>query len=109
MLCPFCQSPVDASFFFCPICGKKLREKPLSTGIAAQLGLYLLSAILPPLNIPWMIRYLKMPGKPKIIGIVSLVLMCASIIVGIWAYKIFVTNLQTQLNNSLRQYQYLGL
>ncbi len=105
MNCPFCQTPVEATFFFCPTCGKKIREKPISTGIWPQLGLYALSLLLPPLNLPLTIRYLKAPGNAKTIGIISLILMCISLIAGIWVYKIFVTNLQTQVNETLKMYQ----
>lgn len=45
--CPVCHQPVLASYFFCPNCGTKLQEPPLSTEPLTQLGLYAFSLILP--------------------------------------------------------------
>jgi hypothetical protein len=58
-VCPVCHMPVSPTYYFCPNCGAKVHEPPLSISPLAQLGLYAFSIILP------MICYLlisKWPG-----------------------------------------------
>ena len=47
LLCPQCHQPVTPTEYYCPNCGKKLGEPPLSTSFGAQLWLYAFSVILP--------------------------------------------------------------
>ena len=89
-LCPVCHEPVRPEFYFCPNCGKNLKEKPLPTDAGAQIGIYLLSIITPPLCFltvgSWHgVKYLKMNDpKAKQIGIISIILMTLSSAVTIW-------------------------
>src|SRR5271166_4874557 len=47
VLCPQCHQPIKPEYYYCPNCGKKLSEAPLSTSLGAQLWLYAFSLILP--------------------------------------------------------------
>jgi len=105
-LCPFCSSTIDSSAFFCPTCGKNVKEKPLSTGIWTQIGLYLVSVLLPPLFIGWTIKYLKSTdAKTKQIGMISLVLTIVALVTAIWFSIAFTKNITTEVNQQLNQYQ----
>src|ERR1700753_2522684 len=58
-VCPVCHQPVASTYYFCPNCGAKIHEPPLSTAPLTQLGIYAFSIVLP------MICYLaitKWPG-----------------------------------------------
>jgi len=108
--CPFCSSLVDATAFFCPTCGKNIKEKPLSTGVLIQIGLYLVSVLLPPLFIGWTIKYLKSKDpKAKQIGMISLGLIIFALVIAIWLSLIFVKNITQGVNQQLNQYQNYGL
>ena len=89
-VCPQCHQPVLLAYYFCPNCGKNLKEPPLSTSIATQAGIYLLSIIMPAIAFiaikywPGM-KYLRSADwTKKQIGIIALVLMVASTVVITW-------------------------
>ena len=87
-----------------------MKEKPLSTGIWTQLGVYAISIILPPLFIGWTIKYLKSSDPAaKRIGIISLVLTIVAIGVAIWLSLAISKSITQQVNQQLNQYQNLGL
>ena len=102
--CPQCHSAVDPTDFFCPTCGKKLKHKPLSTGLISEMLYYLGSILLPPLGIWWGIKYLKQQdAASKRIGIVSIMLTVLSFIgTSVWAVNYFntlSTTILPQLNS----------
>ena len=83
--CAACQSPILDTFNFCPVCGKKIKEPPVSTSIGKQIGIYLLSIFLPPLGLFPGIKYLlQSNGKAQIIGAIALVLTFLSIAISVW-------------------------
>lgn len=109
-LCPFCSSPISPTDYFCPTCGKNVREKPISTSLITQIGLYAVSALLPPLFLGWTIKYLKSSNpKAKQIGFISLGVMIISIILALWFSFAFMKNLSQEASSQLNQYQDLGL
>jgi len=113
-VCPFCHSPIEATDFFCPACGKNVREKPLSTSVWTQIGLYTVSTLLPPFFLPWTLKYLKANDpQTKKIGYISLGLIIFTLIFATWYTFIFTRNIATevtkQLDGQVGQYQDLGL
>jgi hypothetical protein len=107
--CPFCNKTIDATAYFCPLCGKKVREKPVSTSFWPVAGLMISSILLPPLNLVWTARYLKSSEpKTKRIGIISLIITLIALVVGIWLAVVFAQNVNEQVNKQMKQYQYLG-
>lgn len=89
-VCPTCHLPVLPTWYFCPNCGTKLGEKPLSTSVLTQAGIYLFSIFLPVIAFlgikfwPGM-KYLRSSDwTRKQIGIVAIGLMILSTIVIIW-------------------------
>ena len=84
--CPSCQSLVTETEFFCPNCGKKLREAPLSTTVSKQIMYYVLSILLPPIGIWWAVKYLRQGGEiAKKIGIAIIILTALSLAANVWA------------------------
>ncbi len=106
-LCPVCHQAVSPEFYFCPNCGKNLREKPLSTSLSSQISIYLLSIITPPLCFLTIgywhgIKYLKAKDpKAKEIGIIATVLIVLSTIGTIWFLYVFTVQLTQTLTGGL--------
>jgi len=107
--CPYCQGSISSADYFCPSCGKKLKEKPLATTFGKQLMIYLISVFLPPLGILPAIKYLRQPdAKSKKIGLVTLVLTIISVIVTTWLTIGLVNSLSKGMSDQLNLYQNLG-
>ena len=103
--CPHCQFPILDSFYFCPNCGKKRKEPPVSTTIGKQIGIYVLSVLLPPLGLWPGIKYLlQKDQKAKIIGIIAIVLTILSTIITIQIALGIFNQLSSTINQT-RQYQ----
>jgi len=108
--CPFCSTLVDRTAFFCSVCGKNVREKPLSTNTFTQIGLYAVSVLLPPFFLFWTIKYLKSKDpKAKQIGMISLGLMIFALVIAVWLSVAYMKNVSHGVNQQLNQYQDLGL
>jgi uncharacterized membrane protein YvbJ len=102
LICPQCHLPVSLDDYFCPNCGKNLREKPPSTTWLTQLGLYALSFFLPPLGLWPAVKYLKSADpKAKKIGWVIVVITVIAIIISIWLFQIFLVQVQDSFNNAI--------
>ena len=102
--CPFCNNKIDAKAFYCPICGKKVREKPVSTKFWPVALLFFLSIFLPPLNIGLTIRYMKSADhKAKTIGKISLFVMTAVIVVACIAAYYTTKYVSDQVNSQINQ------
>ena len=83
--CKYCGSSVLGTYYYCPNCGKKLKEPPLSIGLTKQIGVYVLSLVLPPLDLWTGIKYLRQDNiTAKRIGIIAIVLTIISTILTIW-------------------------
>nr|MBI5455359.1 hypothetical protein [Candidatus Levybacteria bacterium] len=82
--CKYCNFIILSSYYFCPNCGKKLHEPPLSISIGKQIGIYLLSFFLPPLGLMPAFRYIKQSDpKSKTVGIIALLLTIISVVISI--------------------------
>ena len=105
LLCPNCKNQVDKVAFYCPTCGKKVKEKPAGMGVWNILGLFTLSALLPPLNIGLSIKYIKDPNqKAKIVGWISIGIMILVLILAtLWSIKI-VNDINRQVEAEMGKY-----
>lgn len=104
-VCPSCKTEVSILDFFCPVCGKKLKEKPLSTSISKQIFIYLLSTLLPPLGLWPAIKYLRQgDNKSKKIGIIAIVLTIISIIITFWISAGIIKSIQGVVGTQLTPY-----
>lgn len=100
--CPSCHTVAPAADYFCPNCGKKLKDKPLSTSIGKQIGIYVLSIFLPPLGLWPGLKYLfAKDQKTKIIGGVAIFLTIVSTTVTIYFTVQFMNSLNKTLNDQL--------
>lgn len=98
--CTICKLSIQASWNFCPNCGKILREKPLSTSLFKQLTIYAISFFLPPFGLGMAFQYLKQKEtKARMIGIISIFLTVLSIVLVIMTFKSFMDYYSKILNN----------
>ncbi|MDO8515620.1 MAG: hypothetical protein Q7S28_00015 [bacterium] len=89
--CKKCGVSVGEADYFCPQCGAHLKNKPPSTGLWMQIGVYALSIFLPPLGLWPAWKYWVQPDrKSKNIAIATLILNIVSLAVNVWlGIKIF--------------------
>ncbi len=106
IVCPACHQPVQPEFYFCPNCGKLLREKPLSTSLETKAWIYALSIIMPFLAFLaisyWPgVKYLRSSDEEvRQIGIIATVLMVLSTILMVWLTIVWVQSaVQSSLNS----------
>jgi hypothetical protein len=98
--CPACQFKTESDWFFCPSCAKELKEKVPVISISKQILIYGVSFFLAPLGLGWGLKYIKSTDqKTKKVGIISIVLTVASIILMIMASKNFIDQYSKILNN----------
>jgi hypothetical protein len=110
--CPKCQFPILETYYFCPNCGKNLKLKPSATSALTQIGIYLLSALLPPLGLWPGIKYISQEsGKAKIIGAIAIFLTIVSTVVTILLTMGLINRFSQSFSGQidLSQYQNLGL
>lgn len=105
-ICRRCHNNVSPLDYFCPNCGKKLKEKPVPTTFLRQIGIYLISALLPPLGLWPSIKYLKQTDqKAKNIGIAALVLTILSTALTIYISVNLINSVSSEVNDQLKIYQ----
>ena len=103
--CPQCHAVNPATNYFCPNCGKKLKNKPIETTIRKQILIYAVSVLLPPFGLRWAVPLLMQKDtKSKIVGLVSLTLTIVSLVLSI---KIF-SDMLTATTEQLNQFNSLG-
>jgi uncharacterized membrane protein YqaE (UPF0057 family) len=106
--CKFCGQTVLSNYYFCPYCGKKLIEPPITA--LKEIGVYLLSVFLPPLGLWPGIKYLSQKNeKAKRVGLIAIILTIISTIVTIWISIGLLGSLTQSLNAQMNQYPGLGL
>jgi hypothetical protein len=99
--CPSCKFSLDQKWYFCPNCGKQLREAPIVISIPKQILIYFVSFFLAPLGLGWGLKYIKYKdNKVKIVGIISIILTILAIVLMIGSFK-YVMDQYTQMLNGL--------
>ncbi len=106
IICPHCQKQAHDTDYFCPFCGKKLKEQPLSTSIKKQIGMYLFAVFFPPFGVIPAIRYVRADTqKARNIGYITLILTAAVLIITIVLTLQVVTEANKIINVSKAQLQ----
>ena len=106
-VCPVCHFPLTDNYYFCPNCGKQLKEPPIS--IAKQLSVYAVSVLLPPLGLWPGIKYLLAESpQTKKVGIIAIILTVVSSIITIWLFMGIMNGVNQSLGSQMNQYQNLG-
>lgn len=109
LICPKCQLPILAEFYYCPNCGKQLHFKPISVSIAKQIGVYLLSFFLPPFGLYPGIKYIRQGDvKTKMVGWIAVILTIVSVVITIYIFQNFMQEYSRTLDQ-ITKGQFTGL
>jgi uncharacterized membrane protein YqaE (UPF0057 family) len=99
LICPSCKSTVSVDAYFCPNCGKQLKDKPPATTLSKQIIIYSVSLFLPPFGLWYAWKYLKYGDyKSRKIGIIAVILTIISILITIWLTEGFISSATQSLN-----------
>ena|ERR1035437_6387883 len=99
IICPSCKSVVLATAFFCPSCGKQLKDKVQSTTLSKKAVVYFVSLFLPPFGLWYARKYLKAGDyESRKIGIVAIILTIISVVVTFWLTTGFINSVFQSLN-----------
>lgn len=102
VFCPYCFHTLSGGDYFCPFCGKQIKEKPVDTSVMKQVSVYLVSLLLPPAGLWPAFKYLKTNDpKAKKIGMICIGLTIISILLSVYFLSAFVNTINTQINNQL--------
>ena len=105
--CKYCHLKVSIGDYYCPNCGKKLKNKPVSTGLWALVWLFILSAFFPSLGLGLTIRYIRSAdNKSKIIGWISLLITVIAFVGALLAVKVVLETFNQQMNSLLQNNQF---
>lgn len=75
MTCKYCSAQILDSYYFCPNCGKKIKEPPFKFSLSRAIFIFLVSIFLPPFGLFPAIKYFVAPDiKAKLVGAVGTVL-----------------------------------
>ncbi|HUY69866.1 MAG TPA: zinc ribbon domain-containing protein [Candidatus Tyrphobacter sp.] len=100
--CPVCHVALPANAYFCPNCGKALREKPPTVSVLDQMGVYLVSILLPPLGFWYTWKYLRFHDrKLATIGLAAAILTLISLVLSVWLGGKAINLLNQYVNQSL--------
>lgn len=103
LVCDFCHTTNPAAFFFCPNCGKVLRQKPLSTSIPKQAWVYFVALFFPPFGIFSGIKYLRQKTTAeKTIGIAAIILTLISLLISAWLLFFSINKIQSAMNEAIQ-------
>jgi len=106
--CKFCGQTVLANYYFCPYCGKKLIEPPITA--LKEIGVYLFSVFLPPLGLWPGIKYLFQKNeRAKRVGIIAIILTITSTVITVWLCIGAVNSITQSLSAQMGGYSNLGL
>jgi hypothetical protein len=108
-VCQVCHFPLASNFYFCPNCGKKIKEAPPQTNLTAQIGVYAMSIFLPPFGIIPAFRYLRQKDKKsRIIGIIAVLLTILTTVISVWLAVIVFNRVSDETYKQINQYQQYG-
>lgn len=71
--CKYCKSPTQENFYFCPNCGKKLKEPPFKFSLAKSITIIIAAFLLPPFGIiPGVKYFLKDDKRAQFVGLITI-------------------------------------
>lgn len=101
-VCKSCQNLISTTYFFCPYCGKKLKEPLLATSFGRQLGMYFTAVFFPIIAIAPGLRYINQrEEKSKAVGTIILLIAGITLMVEVYLAFEFYQQFGKYLNSSL--------
>ncbi|HUX35898.1 MAG TPA: zinc ribbon domain-containing protein [Candidatus Paceibacterota bacterium] len=104
--CPSCGNAISPDFYFCPNCGKKLKEPPPSTSFSAQFTVYFVSLFIPPFGLWYAYKYLRYKNETPVpnrftsrkkIGWAAVILTVLGIWLVVWTSQVLINSLNQAL------------
>jgi hypothetical protein len=109
LVCSRCHFHLSPEFYFCPYCGRKIKEPPPSTSFAKQMSIYIFSVFFPPFGLWPAFRYLRQPEpKKKTIGVVAIVLTIISLAWTVWFTLGFMKQFNQSFDQQMQLYRNMG-
>lgn len=91
--CKYCKSQVLENFYFCPNCGKKIKEPPYKFSWGKTITILLESVLLPPFGLFPGVKLLKTNNTgARILGTVAIILTVISVIISTIFLRNFINN-----------------
>ena len=108
-LCPNCNATIQPIFRFCPTCGKNITDATSPITLSKQIGVYLLSILLPPLGLWPGFTYLR-SKKPngKMVGWIAIILTNIGTVITIALFMQLMDSVNKSINQQLKMYENLG-
>jgi hypothetical protein len=98
--CKHCQNPITENVYFCPNCGKKIKEPPFKLTIPAFLGIMFLSIFLTPLGLIPGFKYLKLKEpRAKIFGISVILITLLFTFLMLYTFRLFMNQMSATYYN----------
>jgi hypothetical protein len=97
-----CKFVLVQNYNFCPYCGLKIKEEAISVSITSQIGIYLLSILLPPLGLFPGIKYPRKGNEhAKHVRLIAIFFTILGIILSVWAFYGFIHSINSALNQQI--------
>jgi hypothetical protein len=97
--CRQCQNPITENVYFCPNCGKKIKEPPFKLKWGNVFGILFASILLPPLGIFPGLRYLRYKElSAKILGLSAIILTLLFTFIMFYVFIGFFNNMNKTYN-----------
>lgn len=101
--CPACQFQLNQGWYFCPNCGKALKDKVPVVTVGKQIIIYLVSFFLAPLGLGWGLKYVRSKDtNVRLIGVMSIILTVVSVVGILILFKSFADQYSKMLNDMSR-------
>lgn len=98
--CKNCHMKILGDYYYCPNCGKKIKEPPFKFSALKTTGIMLESVLLPPLGLFPGIKYLRYKDPvAKAIGITAIVITIIATILMCIFLKNYIDTVNKQLND----------
>ena len=100
VICKNCKQLVPSVSFFCPTCGKKIKEPPYKFSFLGVTGVVLESVLLPPMGIVPGIRYLRREEtSAKMVGLLAIIITIAATVFMVAFLMNYINSVNSQLND----------
>ena len=111
MICRFCGKEIPENSFFCPSCGKKLKDREENLTLGREIFIYAFSFFLTPLGLYWFFKYFRGPeAVKKRVAYISLIITVITILTTVVVTVSYLKSVNKYINSDqYKQYKDLGL
>ena len=109
--CRYCQKEIPEDSYFCPVCGKKLREKEEKISLIKEIFIYIICFIFVPFGMHWFFKYVRSAdGTKKRVAFMSLVITLIAVATTVSVTYNYIQSIKGYMNApQFKQFSDLGL